>query len=274
MAFVRTFVLLMETLASCRDDFLFSGLSLSLRTKSPPGSLRSITIPVHTNISEIKQMKIPSWGHELLAQSLFSVFALSLCFVLAQYLGLELPLAPIYNPCSKHIGTHTHTYTRTYTMAGDSCSGDHDTAACGILWTDVLTPVYTIYRRDRKAQAHAHIIRGTQMKLSVQVIGRLWCSFGWVWGTAWQIKVVFHVCGAIRVKPLKHTGLGVVLEPCVCSDNHIKSYMLAMCNMRLLGLVIYIYSRASSRSAASQWHYCWARGDRLNGGLRFICNER
>lgn len=59
-AFVRTFVLLMETLASCREDFLFGGLSLSLQTKSPSGTLRAITIPVRTNIPEMKQTKILS----------------------------------------------------------------------------------------------------------------------------------------------------------------------------------------------------------------------
>lgn len=90
-----------------------------------------------------------------------SLPSLIVCPWICKISRAKAPLVAIYNPYSKHIGVHvlpllSPTYTHTLTIAWDSCSGDHDTAACGILWADMLTPVYSIYRTDRKANAHTH----------------------------------------------------------------------------------------------------------------------
>ena len=112
----------------------------------------------------------------------------------------KAPLALIHNLYSKNILSHTLTPTHTHTMAGDSCSGDHDTAACGILWADMLTPVYSIYRTDRKALTHTHTHTNTHRRLGdedrLQATGGLWCLAERV-GSVWHIKVKSFMC----VKP-------------------------------------------------------------------------
>lgn len=69
------------------------------------------------------------------------------CFVLD--IGF---LASINNPSSQHLLTCP---CSAHTMAEDSCSGEHDTSACALVRTHVLTPVS---RADGLAQARARVI--------------------------------------------------------------------------------------------------------------------
>ncbi len=121
----------------------------------------------------------------------FSLFV----FGFAHYLRLLQPFITL--TVNTYVITHTHTHPHTLTHTqwqGDSCSGDHDTAACGILWADMLTPVYTIYRTDRKA--HTHTQSGWRMKTFIQLraMGSLWCCLAVCVGTERHIKVKSFMC--------------------------------------------------------------------------------
>lgn len=80
---------------------------------------------------------------------------------------LYFPLLPLI----QFLHTHTHT------MVGDSCSRDYDTAACGILWADMLTPVYTICRRREKGKynrvADEDVRPATGQKRTLMSLGRV-----------------------------------------------------------------------------------------------------
>lgn len=92
-----------------------------------------------------KKMRYSRWKFQVFSRIL--LIAIKLPFILcpfplfvlgfAQYLGLKLPLAAIYNPYSKHIHAHTHspTYTHTHNSgwtAVQEIMTQRHVASCGL----------------------------------------------------------------------------------------------------------------------------------------------
>lgn len=139
----------------------------------------------------------------------FSLFVLGF----AQYLGLKLPLAAIYNPCIKHIHTqpsHTHNsggqlFRRSWHSGMWHLVGWHVNTCLHHLW-DRQKGAHTVEAVDEDiCPAAGH----RQALMSLECVSQ---------------SKVFHVCEAIRAKPLRLAGLEwtadpeeAVLEPCACA---------------------------------------------------------